>query len=260
MTGRRGRRCKQLLDDLKEKRGYWKLKEEALRRTVWRTRFGRGCGRVVRQTTEWVCKILVASPCRNYTIHKSLRTRFGRVEPGVLKFVERRHAVMPMFSLWMMDYEVHGLLLSRYTIINWNLMPHSCYLVNFQHVFSGHYHSRYVTHTHTTRIHQYVTLLLPSVMNITIFVREVLAAILPAALSHGIDAVQLGTPVLAPTASWRLVPTQKHTNWLFSSGTLRGVVLQLVTDVSVKPIVTIFQGHIPEEQRQQIAAALNQEQ
>jgi hypothetical protein len=32
MTGRRGRRRKQLLDDLKEKRRYWKLKEEALDR------------------------------------------------------------------------------------------------------------------------------------------------------------------------------------------------------------------------------------
>jgi hypothetical protein len=52
MTGRRGRRRKQLLDDLKEKRGYWKLKEEALERTVWRTRFGRGYGPVVRQTAE----------------------------------------------------------------------------------------------------------------------------------------------------------------------------------------------------------------
>jgi hypothetical protein len=30
MTGRRGRRRKQLLDDLKGKRSYWKLKEEAL--------------------------------------------------------------------------------------------------------------------------------------------------------------------------------------------------------------------------------------
>jgi len=28
------------------------LKEEALDRTVWRTRFGRGCGPVVRQTAE----------------------------------------------------------------------------------------------------------------------------------------------------------------------------------------------------------------
>jgi hypothetical protein len=34
-------KCKQLLDDLKEKRGYWKLKEEALDRTLWGTGFGR---------------------------------------------------------------------------------------------------------------------------------------------------------------------------------------------------------------------------
>jgi hypothetical protein len=31
-----------LLDDLKEKRRYWKLKEEAQDRTLWRTQFGRG--------------------------------------------------------------------------------------------------------------------------------------------------------------------------------------------------------------------------
>jgi hypothetical protein len=49
--GRRDRRFKQLLDDLKEKRRYWKLKEEALDRTLWRTRFGCGYGPVVRQTT-----------------------------------------------------------------------------------------------------------------------------------------------------------------------------------------------------------------
>ena len=54
MTGRRGRRGKRLLDDLKESRGYWKLKEEALYRTVWITRFGRGYGPVVRQTAELV--------------------------------------------------------------------------------------------------------------------------------------------------------------------------------------------------------------
>ena len=36
MTGRRGRRRTQLLDDRKEARGYWKLKEEALDRTVWK--------------------------------------------------------------------------------------------------------------------------------------------------------------------------------------------------------------------------------
>jgi hypothetical protein len=52
VTGKRRRRCRQLLDDLKEKRGYWKLKEELLDCTLWRSRFGRGYGPVVRQTTE----------------------------------------------------------------------------------------------------------------------------------------------------------------------------------------------------------------
>jgi hypothetical protein len=52
VTGRQGRRRKQLLDDLKETRGYWKLKEEALDRTLWRTRFGRECFPVLRQTKE----------------------------------------------------------------------------------------------------------------------------------------------------------------------------------------------------------------
>jgi hypothetical protein len=52
VTRRRGKRRKQLQDDLKETRGHSKLKEEALDRTVWRTRFGRGCGPVVRQSTE----------------------------------------------------------------------------------------------------------------------------------------------------------------------------------------------------------------
>jgi hypothetical protein len=42
VTGRRGRRRKKLLDDLKEKTGYWKLKEEALDLSLWRTCFGSG--------------------------------------------------------------------------------------------------------------------------------------------------------------------------------------------------------------------------
>jgi len=40
VTSRRGRRRKKLLDDLKHRRGYSHLKEEALDRTVWRNRFG----------------------------------------------------------------------------------------------------------------------------------------------------------------------------------------------------------------------------
>ena len=52
VTGRQGRRRRKLLDDLKERRGYSHLKEEALDRTMWRARFGRGFGLVVRQTTK----------------------------------------------------------------------------------------------------------------------------------------------------------------------------------------------------------------
>jgi hypothetical protein len=52
VSRRRGRRRKKLLDDLKDRRGYSHLKEEALDRTMWRDRFGRGFGPVVRQTTE----------------------------------------------------------------------------------------------------------------------------------------------------------------------------------------------------------------
>jgi hypothetical protein len=51
-TGRRGRRRRKLLDDLKERRGYCHLNEEALDRTMWTARFVRGFGPVIRQTNE----------------------------------------------------------------------------------------------------------------------------------------------------------------------------------------------------------------
>ena len=47
VTRRRGRRRKKLLDDLKDRTGYCQMKEEALDRTMWRNRFGRGFGPVV---------------------------------------------------------------------------------------------------------------------------------------------------------------------------------------------------------------------
>jgi len=52
VTESRGRRRRKLVDDLKERRGYSHLKEEALDRTMSRARFGRGFGPVVRQTTK----------------------------------------------------------------------------------------------------------------------------------------------------------------------------------------------------------------
>jgi hypothetical protein len=52
VTGSRGRRGRKLLDDLKERIGYSRLKEEDLDRTMWRARFGRGFGPVVRLLSE----------------------------------------------------------------------------------------------------------------------------------------------------------------------------------------------------------------
>jgi hypothetical protein len=49
---KRGRRRRKLLDDLKERRLYCHLKDEALDRTMWRARFGRGFGPFVRQTNK----------------------------------------------------------------------------------------------------------------------------------------------------------------------------------------------------------------
>jgi hypothetical protein len=52
VTERQGRRCRKLLDDHKERRGYSHLKEEAVYRSMWTASFERGFGCVVRQTTK----------------------------------------------------------------------------------------------------------------------------------------------------------------------------------------------------------------
>jgi hypothetical protein len=52
VTGRRGRRSRKLLDDLKDRRGYLHLKKKALDHTMCTARFGRGFGPVVRQTVK----------------------------------------------------------------------------------------------------------------------------------------------------------------------------------------------------------------
>jgi len=52
VASRRERRRKQLLDDLKDRRGYSHLTEEALDRTMLKNHFGGGFGPVVRENTE----------------------------------------------------------------------------------------------------------------------------------------------------------------------------------------------------------------
>jgi hypothetical protein len=55
----RKKRRKQLVDDFKETRGYWKLKEDALDSTLWGPGVGINYGPVVRQTTEWMNVVMI---------------------------------------------------------------------------------------------------------------------------------------------------------------------------------------------------------
>ena len=52
VTRRQGRRCRKLLDDLKDRTGYSHLKKEALDCIMWRNHFGGRFEPVVRQNTE----------------------------------------------------------------------------------------------------------------------------------------------------------------------------------------------------------------
>ena len=51
VKGRRGKRGKQPLNDVKETTGFWKPKAEAMRRTLCKTRFGRCYVPAVKQAT-----------------------------------------------------------------------------------------------------------------------------------------------------------------------------------------------------------------
>ena len=110
VTGRQRRRRRKLLDDLKERRGYSHLKEEALDRTMWRARFGRGFGPVVRQTTKRMTCVKLVS-CQNYTkmhgqknikVHKHLsrKSKSGRIGHFAC-----RHKFVSLFSATLNCYK-----------------------------------------------------------------------------------------------------------------------------------------------------------
>jgi hypothetical protein len=61
------------LDDDKEQRGYSHLKEEALDRTMWRARFGRGFGPVVKQTTKLMNQTDLGQEKPVFNIREQLR-------------------------------------------------------------------------------------------------------------------------------------------------------------------------------------------
>jgi hypothetical protein len=61
------------MDDGKEQRGYSHLKEEALYRTMWRARFGRGFGPVVKQTTKLINQTDLGQDNPVFNVREQLR-------------------------------------------------------------------------------------------------------------------------------------------------------------------------------------------
>jgi hypothetical protein len=68
VTGRRVKRRRQMTDDLKEKKGYWRLTEEELDRTLWRTLFGRNCGHVRQNAEGMTGKHVLQKSSKNYEV------------------------------------------------------------------------------------------------------------------------------------------------------------------------------------------------
>ena len=71
MTLRRGRTRTQLVVDLKKRRGYWKLEEEALDRRMWTTSFGEDNGPLLRQTMKRTLKMSTRTHAQKHSIFSS---------------------------------------------------------------------------------------------------------------------------------------------------------------------------------------------
>jgi hypothetical protein len=119
VTRRRGRRRKKLLDDLKDRRGYSRLKEEALDRTMWRNRFGRGFGPVVRQNTDWMniikrrCFKLRCVMPNDFALGRITLERFGR----------RSRCLLTLQSFdWLADFHLELLVPDGFIIVLWLML------------------------------------------------------------------------------------------------------------------------------------------
>ena len=92
----------QLLDGLKGKWRYWKLKEEALDRTPWRTRCRRGYEPVVRQTAECMRRREYSKEWSDWVGACGVWSEHGvsRVQVGLLPYRLRFLITIPSKSIY----------------------------------------------------------------------------------------------------------------------------------------------------------------
>jgi len=96
VTGRRGRRRRKLLDDLKERRRDSHLKKEDLDRTMWRARFGRDFEPVARQTTKWMNEWIKARSSQQTTLSPFSRRKFRQPQGKCVLY--SLHALMSLLT------------------------------------------------------------------------------------------------------------------------------------------------------------------
>jgi hypothetical protein len=99
VTGRRGRRRKQLLKDIKETRRYWRLEGEVLDRSWWRIHFGRGCGPVVRQTTGLMNTYVSVYKMPYFIVMLCSRVSYRRVLGTKINVTVSVFSLSPFFRL-----------------------------------------------------------------------------------------------------------------------------------------------------------------
>jgi hypothetical protein len=87
VRGRRGKRCKKIMNDIKERRRYSHLMKENLDHSKCRAGFGRGVLPVVRQNTKWMSLIMYAKSDMKGYGHISLN--YFKIRNFIEKFAEQ---------------------------------------------------------------------------------------------------------------------------------------------------------------------------
>ena len=91
------------MDDLKDRRGYCELKEEAADRTMWRNRFARGFGPVTRQITD--DDPITQSRSQDSTVHTETAPQATK-SAAELPAAARRSSVTVRYLITLSDPEM----------------------------------------------------------------------------------------------------------------------------------------------------------
>jgi hypothetical protein len=111
-------------------RGYWKLNEDALDRTLRWTRFGRGFGPVVRQTAEWRNEWPKSWNESKFWNYSTMNNEYKRRDFEFQTKITGGH--LAQIDKWSETQQMYQLKFRRRTAVPWtapSTAPSSCYIV-----------------------------------------------------------------------------------------------------------------------------------